>query len=302
MIACVPEVFRCSLASLADAEPLAGTAPTERVCLFLEYAGAWGAQALAESRLPDAVKQRLGDLPGVRVQLIRRYGGITGPGVRVFVAVHGAGGAEVTTTVLDDAAQVLDLDLDGLAAGRTTGLVPHQGPLWLVCTNGRRDLCCADLGRPVAAALSARWPEETWETSHLGGHRFAATLLALPSGVTLGRLDAPTAVLALEEVLAGRHPVGFSRGLAGLSPAAQVAQLHVAEETADDRLGAVVVTGERDGAVEVMADGDPWAVQVVSRPGAPRAQSCGVDVTPKPTVVREVASAVVRRSGPGMEQ
>lgn len=286
------EVFRCSLASKADAEPLAGTAPPEPVQLFLEYAGAWGAQALAESRLPQEVKERLGALTGARVQLIRRYGGITGPGVRLFVATRGPAGFEVTTIVLDEAAQVLDLDLDAIAAGRPAGLVAYPDPLWLVCTNGRRDLCCADLGRPVAARLAERWPEETWETSHLGGHRFAATLLALPSGITLGRLDAASAVLALEEVAEGRHPLGFSRGLAGLSPAAQVAQLHVLEQVGDDRVGAVAVTGERDGVVDLMADDDPWRVEVASRPGEPRAQSCGVDVVAKPTVVREVVSAV----------
>ena len=31
----------------------------------------------------------------------------------------------------------------------------------------------------MAAALTEQWPAQTWETTHLGGHRFAATLLAM---------------------------------------------------------------------------------------------------------------------------
>lgn len=289
----MPEVFRCSLASKADDEPLAGTAPPEQAYLFVEYAGAWGAQAVAETRWPTEVRERLASLDGVRVQLIRRYGGISGPGIRVFHARTTPMGTEVRTGVLDRVEQLLDLDLDPDTDTDTDTVVlePYEHPLWLVCTNGRRDLCCAELGRPVAAALSARWPEETWETTHLGGHRFAVTMLALPSSITLGRLDTESAVLALEEVLAGRHPLGFSRGLAGLSPRAQVAQLHVLEATGLDRLGEVRVLAERDGTVRLQAGEETWEVRVESRPGPDRAQSCGVDPVAKPTTVHEVVHA-----------
>lgn len=286
----MPHPFRCSAASRHDSEPLAGTAPTEAAYLLVEYAGAWGAQAVADSRLPEDVRRELAGLAGVRVMLIRRHGGVSGPGTRIFTVVVTPDDCSIETTVLDDPAQLLDLDLAGLASGRHPGLTPHEGNLWLVCTNGRRDLCCAELGRPVTAALAGRWPEETWETTHLGGHRFAATLLALPSALTLGRLDHESAVLALEEVLAGRHPVGFSRGRAGTSGAAQAAQLHVVEQTGFDDLGDVVVTGERDGVVSLLADGRPWRVGVHTRQGEPRRQSCA-DLTTKPAKVHEILAS-----------
>lgn len=289
--------FRCTAASRHDEEPLAGTAPTERAYLLLEYAGAWGRKALAESRLPDEVRAGLDRLTGVRVQLIRRHGGISGPGVRVFTVLVAPDGVSVETTVLADATEVLSLDTAALEQGRSPGLTPYAGDLLLVCTNGRRDLCCAELGRPVTAALAARWPEETWETTHLGGHRFSATLLHLPSAVTLGRLDPESAVLAVEELEAGRHPVGFSRGRAGVGAAAQVAQLHVVEQTGLDELDDVVVVGERDGVVRLLADGAPWQVGVASRPGPPRRQSCA-DLTTKPAAVHEVLAAGPAPSGP----
>ena len=105
--------FRCSVASHDDGEPIAGTAPTDTTFLLVEHAGSWGRKAVAESRLPEAVRDHLGALDGVRVQLIRRHGGESGPGVRVFHARATADGFDVRTVVLPDAEALLDLDLDG---------------------------------------------------------------------------------------------------------------------------------------------------------------------------------------------
>lgn len=212
--------FRCSLGSRDDGEPLAGTAPTDTAFLFVEYPGAWGRQAVTESRLPETVRTFLDGLSGIRVQLIRRNGGVSGPGIRVFHAQASDDGFAVRTAVLPDVDALLTLDLE-------RDLADHDGGLWLVCTNGRRDRCCAEIGRPITAALAARWPEETWETTHLGGHRFSGTLLALPSGHTLGRLTIDNAIAACDEVAAGEVPVELSRGRAGRSGVEQVRELHV---------------------------------------------------------------------------
>ncbi|NJN84854.1 MAG: sucrase ferredoxin [Caldilineaceae bacterium] len=64
----------------------------------------------------------------------------------------------------------------------------HDEPLFLVCTNGRRDLCCAKFGLPVYAAMAEYATAQTWRTSHIGGHRFAPTLVALPHGLIFGRV------------------------------------------------------------------------------------------------------------------
>ena len=230
--------YRCSVASRDDGEPIAGTAPTDTTVLLVEHAGSWGRKAVAESRLPEAVRDHLGGLDGVRVQLIRRHGGESGGGVRVFHARATADGFDVRTVVLPgpDGLPGLDLERD---------LAPYDGPLWLVCTNGRRDRCCAEVGRPIAAALAARWPEATWETTHLGGHRFSGTLLALPSGHTLGRLDTATAVAACASLARGVVPVDLSRGRAGLTPPEQVRELHVLAG-GDPDVEVVEVPGGRD--------------------------------------------------------
>ena len=63
----------------------------------------------------------------------------------------------------------------------------------LVCTNGKRDECCALLGRPIAQRCAPGAPGRVWESNHLGGHRFAPTVTLLPHGTMHGQLDTATA-------------------------------------------------------------------------------------------------------------
>lgn len=287
------DVFRCSAASLADAEPIAGTAPVDTRWLFVEDPGPWGRKAVQDSRLPEGVRRRLSELDDVRVQLIRRPGGGLSSGVQVLAATRTAHGFDLQGLRVSAPGELLDLDLDGLAAGRGAGLPSYDGPLWLVCTNGRRDVCCAEQGRPVAAALVERWPGGTWETTHLGGHRFAATLLALPVGVALGRLDAESAVAACAAIESGELPLGVIRGAAGLDPRAQVAELDVRTRLDLRALGAVEVLGVDGEQVTLGVGGREHVVRVEERAGVPRRLSCADDATkPSSTFVAVGADPV----------
>ena len=288
--------FRCSESSREDQEPLVGTAPTDTRFLFVEHTGRWGRVAVEDSRLPDAVRAHLAGTPGVRVQLIRRHGGLSGPGLRVFAAAAdptaAEGRARVESTLLDSPEELLDLDLAGFATSGTLGLPAYDEGLWLVCTNGRRDLCCADLGRTTTAALAAHWPEATWETTHLGGHQFAATLLALPSLVTLGRLLPHEALTVCTEVAQGRVPLDHSRGRAGWPPIAQVADHHVRTDLGLEPVASIRLVEVAGGEVTLDVAGEAWRVSVTTTPGEPRRQSCAHDVL-KPTT-RHVVESMVR--------
>ena len=255
--------FRCSIASAEDDEQLAGTAPTEQRYLLVEDPGPWAAKAVEESGLPDEVKAHLASFTDTRVQLIRRHGGSDiSNGRRIFTVDYGDGPPRVATTTIDDVRALLE----------PPATTPYDGLLWLVCTNGRRDVCCAEFGRPVAGALAQRWPEETWETTHLGGHRFAGTFLALPSGVTIGRADPTSAVADAAEIAAGGHPWRTSRGRAGFPPEAQVAEIAALEEGASEVHWHPPVT---DGRVELTVDGTRTTYDVTRAPGPERRQSCG---------------------------
>ncbi len=97
-------------------------------------------------------------------------------------------------------------------------------PLYLVCTHGRHDACCALRGRPVAASLARQRPGTVWECSHIGGDRFAPNVLVLPEGLYYGRVqpeDASEIVAAYER---SEVVVELFRGRTAFRPAVQAAQ------------------------------------------------------------------------------
>lgn len=208
------------MASEDRAESLAGSASTVSAFLLLEHPGPWGINALRDARLPDGVGEELrahAHAAGVRLLLMRRPGRTTGPAsgeaVRRVFAVHARAPYSWTeTALLDDPRGVLDLDLAALRAGRSLGLAAHDEPVFAVCTHGRHDACCAERGRPVAAALAAALPDHVWEVSHLGGDRFAANMLVAPDGLYYGRLDPETAVTIARARLAGEVELDHLRG------------------------------------------------------------------------------------------
>jgi len=175
----------CSVASLQAGESLAGTA-VESVdrWLLLEVADPWAPNAIESEVLPAPVRARLMqwlEQPRSRLQLIRRPGRL---GNRpLFMVVYAASDSPRTSQVeLDRYESLLDLDLDSLPSSPST-------PMCLVCVHGRRDRCCALHGSAVFRAIRAQGVD-VWQTSHLGGHRFAACALWLPDGLMYGRLRA----------------------------------------------------------------------------------------------------------------
>jgi hypothetical protein len=220
--------FRCSAASLAVTEPLEGTASTVRTFLLLENNGPWGVDALRQGRLDPEVGRLLVDLEtrGVRPLLVRRpRHRHRRDAVRLFTAHVPSGRLE--TTELNDARELMDLDLTALAAEGTAGLAPHSNPLFLACTHGRHDACCAELGRPLAAALAAVAPEETWEASHIGGDRFAPNVLVLPYGLYYGRLLPAEAEDFAAAHRDGRLDLEHLRGRSSYPFAVQAAEIHL---------------------------------------------------------------------------
>lgn len=250
-------MFTCSTASEADHEPILGTAPTDSRWLFVEEPGPWGAQPLVENRLPEVARTYLAGLEGMAVHLIRHHGR-TAPHAPVVAAATvsvtpgGPARTRVFVRTMTAMTELPQLDLASLFDGTGPGVREQEGPLWLVCTNGKRDRCCSVTGRPVAEVLAEQWPEGTWECTHLGGHRFAGTLLAFPSAMTLGRLTPATTLAAARAVTAGSVPEGTLRGRVGLSGADQVLDAHL------------------------LAGGSP-DVEVLTEPGPLRRQSCGAD-------------------------
>ncbi len=232
--------FRCAAASRARSDELAGTASTVRSFLLLEHPGPWGVDVLRDARLPGdlgAHLRRETARHGVRVLLVRRPGQRAGDRpVRVFAARAAGADSWLETASLDRLDDVRAVDLAALGEGTSPGLEPHDAPVLAVCTHGRHDACCAELGRPVALALAdGPHAPHVWEASHVGGDRFAGNLVVLPRGLYYGRVDAESAHAVAAATASGQVLLEHFRGRSDLPMAAQAAD--VALRRAHDLLG-----------------------------------------------------------------
>ncbi|MFB0615453.1 sucrase ferredoxin [Streptomyces sp. AGS-58] len=293
---------RCATVSRSLDEQLSGTAATATTWLLLEQPGPWGVKALTSSHLDPALGRALEVAAagtGVRVALIRRPGPHADHGtssVRQVYAAHTVPGRVwLHGATTRDPQRLLGLDFAALGAGdpRPLGTVlggrPHRGdPLALVCTNGKRDRCCALLGRPLAAELADSGVRGVWEVTHLGGHRFAPTVLVLPYGYAYGRAGAHTVKEALHAVREGRVVVEGCRGCSAWDRPGQAAELAVRSAAAEYRAGVLSVV-RTDGAAPrwkvtvVHADGRRWRVTVAQGASLPpRPESCGAAVLGAP--------------------
>ena len=278
------ERVRCSTVSLALEEAQFGTASTVTSWVLLEQAGAWGSDALPQSGIPARVARALErrvDSLGIRLILIRRPGrssprgshcffAHTGPEVRLLEHAHLPRGPE----------QLLDLDLAPLAAGGTVGVgTVEDAPLYLVCTNGSRDPCCAERGRPVAAALQATFGERAWECSHIGGDRFAANLICFPDGVYFGRLQPDQGVEIARKYEAGELDLDHFRGRSCYDVGVQAAEYFARRAEDLHALGGLRLVRRRstEDVLEVLfATSRNRPIRVVMRVGRgdPRALTC----------------------------
>ncbi|MEV5958721.1 sucrase ferredoxin [Streptomyces sp. NPDC051987] len=293
---------RCATVSRMLDEPVSGTAATATTWLLLEQPGPWGPKALTSSHLDPALGRALeaaAEGTGVRIALIRRPGRHADSGTpaerQVYAAHTVPGNVWLHGATTRDPHRLLGLDFQALGAGdhRSFGAAldgrPHRGsPLALVCTNGKRDRCCALLGRPLAAELAASGVTGTWEVTHLGGHRFSPTVLVLPYGYAYGRAEAHTVKDAVHGIQEGRVVLDGCRGCSAWERPGQAAELAVREAVGEYAAGVLSVVRTEGAAPrwEVTvghADGRRWRVGVAQGASLPpRPESCGVSVLGSP--------------------
>lgn len=226
---------------------MAGTASVVRSWLLLEHAGPWGQDAFVDARLPTGFATELAvrcDAAGVRPLLIRRVAaGEARTGVECFAIRSGPEPPWIETSSLERFTDALELDIEALGRGSSLGLDPHDDPVFLVCTHGRHDRCCAERGRPTASALAATYPKQTWESSHFGGDRFAGNVIAFPHGVYFGRVAPADAERVVGEYTDGRLDLDHVRGRSCYPMAVQAAELQL--RATEDLVGLDDVALER---------------------------------------------------------
>lgn len=237
---------------------LAGTAPTATSWLILLHQGAWGDRPVDTLVLPEL--HMWAQEHDCKILLARTpQRAPTYPKATYWFSDGGSQLRQGTLTA------------NGLPVLEDTHVCEQK---LLICTNGKRDQCCATFGRNLisecADSLSPEQFTRILECSHLGGHRFAPTGMMLPQNLALGRLD-PSAVLRLlaDQAIDSR----YVRGSTSLSPAQQVIQAHLWPAVAEFRSSAVM------GSVSefTVGVGDSTVTFLVEQTVAQQIASCGAE-------------------------
>ena len=275
----------CSELSLLNAEPLSATASRIDHWLLVEYRGVWSRDVLAGSLLAEPVKEHLREqlraLPNSRLLFIRRPERRGERRHAVYFGRSRERDQQLFSLDLESYDQLADVDFAAaLEDGRVGERVPH--PLLVVCTHGKRDRCCAKRGQPLFEELATQvergW---VWQSTHVGGDRFAGNVVFLPEGVYYGRVARADVWGLLDDHLAGRIAIGHYRGRSCYPFPVQAAERRVRAVTELDHVHdvALVEAEERaEGAWRVVfavePSGDEHEVDVEVALGEPTHLTC----------------------------
>ena len=109
-------------------------------------------------------------------------------------------------------------------------------PFFVVCTNGKKDKCCAKFGFPVFKFFEniyLPFSYNAWECTHLGGDRFAANAALMPYGIYYGRVEVEGVHEIIKQTAFGRVHYPNYRGRSTLSFFEQAVECHLREHVND---------------------------------------------------------------------
>jgi hypothetical protein len=249
----------CADISADTAEPLTATASRIDHWVLVEYRGLWNRDVLGGSLFSDRVKaslrEQLEALPKSRLLFIRRPERRSLDGRMVYVARSTEEGAWLRGREVGHVEDLVGVDLAALPDA-----VDH--PLLVVCTHGKRDRCCARYGRPLYDRLREEADEGwIWQSTHVGGDRFAGNVVCLPHGLYFGRVGAGEVWPVLDEYLAGRIFLRCYRGRSCYAFPVQAAEHAVREARSVTDVGDLrFVSASRKGP-------QSWSVRFLVRSG-----------------------------------
>lgn len=241
----------CSTSSLQANEPLPGTAPRADIWMLLEYDGVWGEKALEESQLPETVKAHLVDLrkllPNSKLLLIRQHLAHSikrresrlaikpsKHSIRFYIALASKNEPLLYDFKMERYEDLLELDIPGVVArkGMYNANLSNQS-LVIVCTNGKRDWCCARFGADIYHEMfQAATPGlSIWQSTHVGGHRFAPNIACFPHGLFYGRVNKDDIRSLLDSCTRGQIYPGRARGRSCYPAHIQAAEIYLQMET-----------------------------------------------------------------------
>lgn len=190
----MPEPYYCSQDPHNAKEPLAGTAYGAKRVVLLELPhGGWGANPIRN--IETSISEKLLSLQSdgfarvLFISLEDDYHAAHPDETRAYIYPEGV------TTQTESLNETVDR-IVSFGRGNDKGWSRTNRNVFLVCTHGKRDKCCAKYGYPIFQRCRQATREDprfehidVWRVSHLGGDRYAPNALVLPSGHMFGRLE-----------------------------------------------------------------------------------------------------------------
>lgn len=205
--------FFCADLSRRHHDPLHGTASEFNSLFLLEYSAPWGAKAFVDSQLPDAVKDhlrtQLNGLDRPRLLFIKRADKRDGV-INMFAVNNRAADPYYNHFTLNAYDDLIGFDLAQTLVQRDTSA---RAPIYMVCTNGNKDKCCAKFGMACYKQLLAHaQSDRVWQCAHVGGDRFAPNVIVAPGGHYFGHVGVDDVETLITDVESHQITLAVHRG------------------------------------------------------------------------------------------
>jgi hypothetical protein len=224
----------CADVSGAASESLAATASRIDRWLLVEYRGLWDRDVLGGSLLSAQLKEhfcdQLAKLGHARLLFIKQPSRRSQPRRMLYMGSSRPGEESLYALEFERHDDLLEYDFaSALLDGDMPG-VPVEHPVFIVCTHGKRDRCCAKYGRPLYDGVKGKIdPDWVWQSTHVGGDRFAANVVVLPEGLYFGRVGEDDLDPLLDSYFDRRIHLDLYRGRSAYTFAVQAAERAVRE-------------------------------------------------------------------------
>lgn len=247
-------------------EPLYGTIKSSDIFFLLEYNGNYARDAWGEADIPLSVKEKIQSYPYSHQLLMRQPGqsGEIDKQITLFVIHANSETPKIYRLDVPNYEALLAIDFDAVLRGEVVNA--SDDPVYAVCTNGKRDICCSKFGMIIYNALTAIVGDAVWQVSHIGGHRLAATMYCFPHAICYGFLTEDDAPQVVQSYSAGHLLLHKFRGRAIMNKPTQAADYFLRRELDETGVSAVrIIDAENsDGQWDVclQVDNVTYRVQV----------------------------------------
>jgi len=223
----------CSLITLETGEPLAGTAPFAKHFILITWPKKyWQYEALdSKGGFPEGLKEWMkvqSEIIGkVSIRLVS-HKELSNESADIYIYPEKI---YYSNILPEEIYGVLKSHFQNECNSEYTAKNIEKDHI-LVCTHGRHDKCCAKFGQELADNLRIHFRDqhdniEVFDSSHLGGHRFAPTMIDFPSGSAYGHLKTEEITDYFETRKLGMVYAQAYRGSVFLPELVQVAEAYV---------------------------------------------------------------------------